>query len=145
MLFTDVMTVYNYHRNPASDTDVWQRTIIRGIQWSHNRIDTNTVGSVQTESRVESITVDFQKSYGNPEYIPPQEYKALDENQKGSYWTLDSSTVNDILVLGESYQEIVSGYKISDLRNDFQYVGTVSSVSDNRNRRMLKSIKVVAK
>ena len=145
ILFTDTMTVYNYHRDPDTEKETWFRSVIRGVQWSHYKTETTTSGNVQTESKVESITVDFQRSYGNKPYLPPTEYAKLTAEQAAGFWTLNSRSGQDVLVLGESDKEISRAYKLSDLLDDFQYAVTVTAVSDNRNRPRLKTIKVVGK
>ena len=65
VLFNDTMTVYNYHRDPDTEKKTWIRSVVKGVQWSHNKTEVTTSGNVQTESKVESITVDFQRGYGN--------------------------------------------------------------------------------
>lgn len=142
-LFTEQMTVYNYRIDEESETDVWYRTVIRGIQWTHNKKEISTSNGVQTENKVESITIDFGRSYENKPYIPPNEYRKLPIEECLNYWTLDSETGQDVLVLGTSDKEISREYRLSELAKDFQYTGTITSVSDNRNRGRLKHIKVV--
>lgn len=143
VLFTDIMTVYNYHRDPETDKETWIRSIVRGVQWSHNKTALTTVNGVQTETKVESITVDFQRGYGNKPYLEPQEYRKLPAEEAAKYWTLDAKSGQDKLVLGNSVREIADGYSLLDLAEDNQYVVTVTAVSDNRNRLRLKTIKVV--
>lgn len=143
VLFTDVMTVYNYFGN--GDSEAWSRSVIQGVQWSHNRAEITVTDGVQSEGKVERITVDFQRGYGNKPYLQPDEYRKLPPEQCKDFWTLDARTGQDILVLGISEQEIGREYRISALKKDFQYAVTVTAVSDNRNRRMLKQIKVVGK
>lgn len=145
VLFTDTMTVYNYHRDPDTEKETWLRSVIKGVQWSHNKTEVTTSGNVQTESKVESITIDFQRSYGNKPYLSPTEYAKLPEEEAGNYWTLNAKTGQDVIVLGVSDKEISRSYKLSDLQKDFQYAVTVTAVSDNRNRPRLKNIKVVGK
>lgn len=145
VLFTDVMTVYNYHRDLETEKETWTRSVVRGVQWSHNKSEVTTSGSVQTENKVEKITVDFQKKYGNKPYLPPQEYAKLPDEEREGFWTLDAKLGKDIMVFGVSEQEISREYRISRLSEDFQYVATVTVVSDNRNRPRLKNIKVVGK
>lgn len=145
VLFTDTMTVYNYHRDPDTEKETWIRSVVKGVQWSHNKTEVTTSGNVQTESKVESITVDFQRSYGNKPYLAPTEYAKLPEEEAGNYWTLNAKTGQDVIVLGVSDKEISRSYKLSDLQKDFQYAVTVTAVSDNRNRPRLKNIKVVGK
>ncbi len=145
VLFTDTMTVYNYHRDPDTGQETWNRSVVRGVQWSHNKSEVTTSGSVQTENKVEKITVDFQKKYGNKPYLPPQEYAKLPDEEREGFWTLDAKLGKDIMVFGVSEQEISREYRISRLSEDFQYVATVTVVSDNRNKPRLKNIKVVGK
>ena len=145
VLFTDTMTVYNYHRDPDTEKETWLRSVIKGVQWSHNKTEVTTSGNVQTESKVESITIDFQRSYGNKPYLSPTEYAKLPEEEAGNYWTLNAKSGQDVIVLGVSDKEISRTYKLSDPQKDFQYAVTVTAVSDNRNRPRLKTIKVVGK
>ena len=145
VLFTDTMTVYNYHRDPDTEKETWLRSVVKGVQWSHNKSEIVTSGNVQTETKVESITVDFQRSYGNKPYLPPTEYAKLTAEQAADYWTLNAKSGQDVLVLWASDQEISRAYRLSNLQNDFQYAVTVTAVSDNRNRPRLKTIKVVGK
>lgn len=140
-LFTDVMTVYNHFYDEAADADRWQRTVIRGVQWSHNKVRTSISGGVMSEKRVESVTIDFQRRYGNVEYLDPVAFTKAED--KSGYWSLNSKDGQDVLVLGETDREIGGDYRISDLRKDYQYCGTVTEVSDNRNRGFLKNIKAV--
>lgn len=143
VLFTDTMTVYNYHRDSETDKETWIRSVVRGVQWSHNKTALTTVNGVQTETKVESITVDFQRGYGNKPYLPPQEFRRLPAEEAVKYWTLDAKSGQDKLVLGKNNREIADGYRLTDLAEDNQYVVTVTAVSDNRNRQRLKTIKVV--
>ena len=145
VLFTDTMTVYNHRQDPDTEKDTWSRSVIRGVQWSHNKTEVSTSGGVQTEIKVESITIDFQRAYGNKPYLPPNEYRKLSADEVSDYWTLDAKCGQDVLVLGETEQDISRAYKISDLMKDFQYAVTVTAVSDNRNRKCLKHIKAVGR
>ena len=145
VLFTDTMTVYNYHRDPDTEKETWLRSVVKGVQWSHNKTEVTTSDNVQTESKVESITIDFQRSYRNKPYLSPTEYAKLPEEEASNYWTLNAKAGQDVIVLGMSDKEISRTYKLSDLQKDFQYAVTVTAVSDNRNRPRLKTIKVVGK
>lgn len=141
MLFTDKATIYNHYVD--NGVDKWHRSVIEGVQWSHNKIETNVSGGTQTQARVESITFDFTKNYRNPLYVNPNVYADLTD--KSGFWTLDSKNKLDVIVYGECQSEISASYKLANLAKDNQYCGTVSAVSDNRNRTFLKNIKVVAK
>lgn len=145
VLFTETATVYNYRRDEDTEQEIWIRSVIKGVQWSHNKTEMSISGGIQTESKVESITIDFQRIYGNKPYLPPQEYRKLSAGECQDYWTLDAKNGQDVLILGEAGQEIDRQYRIKDLLSDYQYAVTVTAVSDNRNRPRLKHVKVVGK
>lgn len=145
ILFKDVMTVYNCWRDPDTEKAIWNRTVVKGIQWRHNKTEIITENGVQTERKVEGITIDFQRNYGNKQYLPPNEYRKLPVEKITEYWTLDAQSGQDMLVLGESEKEISREYRLSELQKDFQYAVTVSAVSDNRTGLRLKHIGVTGK
>ena len=143
-------TFYGYHDGiqflqRSGDEESWIRSVVKGVQWRHNKTDVTSSGGVQTESKVESITVDFQRGYGNKPYLEPQKFRKLPAEEAVGYWTLDVQTDQDKLVLGESEKEIGEHYRLTDLKEDFQYAVTVTEVSDNRGRPRLKNIKVVGR
>lgn len=146
VLFNDVITVYNYRQNKDTGKETWKRTVVKGVQWRHNRKELSTSNNEQSFSRAESITIDFTHDYGNmAQYVPPHEFKKLPDEEISGYWTLDAREGQDVLVLGMSDYEIGTDCRLSGLSDLFQYTATVTAVSDNRNMPRLKNIKVVAK
>ncbi|MCH5271580.1 MAG: hypothetical protein J1E83_12660 [Lachnospiraceae bacterium] len=141
-LFTDVMTVFNYGRDETGK-EYWNRSFVQGVQWQHNRKEVIVTQNVQTISRVESITVDFRKSYGRKPYLPYPDYTQLPDEKKKGYWSLGDD--KDILVLGQCDMELHEAKDIKRLKESFSTVVSVMAISDNRNRLRLKNIKVVAK
>ncbi len=137
-LFTDIVTVYNHYIDPDG-VDRWKRTVIKGVQWTHNRVELKLGGNIQSNDRVESLTIDFCRDYGNDPYILPKEFDGV------TGWTLNTEDGQDIIVLGEVTTEIDENFNISDLLQTYQYVGIVTSVTDNRNRRFLRTIKATLK
>lgn len=146
VLFNDVITVYNYRQNKDTGKEIWKRTVVKGVQWRHNRKELSTSNNEQSFSRAESITVDFTHDYGNmAQYVPPHEFRRMPDEEISGYWTLDAKEGQDVLVLGISEYEIGRDCRLSELSDLFQYTATVTAVSDNRNMPRLKNIKVVAK
>ena len=145
VLFTDTMTVYNYYRDQETEKEYWIRSVVRGVQWSHNKKEITVSGGVMAENRVESLTIDFQHNYDNKPYIDPVEFSKLPKEEAENYWTLNGRSGQDIAVLGVSEKDISREYRLQDLINDFYYSGTITSVTDNRNRSRLKNIKAVVK
>lgn len=141
VLFHETMTVYNFSFEDGAER--WRRTVVRGIQWRHGKKEVTVKDQIATESRVESITIDFQRSYDNKPYVAPDCYRKLTVAEKDKYWTLDDRTEKDVVVYGELAEEISKEYRLSALMKDYQYAMTVKAVSDNRNRRGLKHIRVV--
>lgn len=136
--FTDVMTVYNYRR--TDNGEEWNRSIIYGIQWRHNKKRVVVNGHVLNEKPVRSITIDFMSSYDNPEYKEPRDYQSLDDVSDA--YTLDTAG-KDIVIYGFCPDEVTSDFTLTDLQGKHDCF-TVTEVSDNRNRSSLKNIKVVA-
>jgi len=134
MLFTDTITVFNHIGG-----EKWKRSIVKGVQWTHNKVEVTTSGTTQTERRVESITVDFGRNYGNPQYVDPIAYANLTD--KEGFYTFNSSEGQDFVVLGICNEDLTR----KEAKERFQYVAIVERVSDNRNRDFLKSIKVIAR
>ncbi len=145
VLFRDTMTVYNYRKNKDSGEETWHRTVVKGVQWRHNRRELVTSHNVQELSVAERITIDFKRNYGNAQYISPDIFRQMQDTEIEDCWTLDASKGMDILVLGISDYEIGTDCKLSELSSLFQYAATVIAVSDNRHMPRLKHIKVVAK
>ena len=141
-LFTDTVTVYNHYMDPETNQDCWNRTVIKGVQWAHEKVMTTISSGEQIATRIESLTFDFQRDYGNKPYVDPVTYRDMDLVERQQYWTLDARDLLDVVVMGESDKEL-SEYRLKDLWKVFQYVATVREVSDNRNRPRLKHIKVV--
>lgn len=142
--FTDVMTVYNYHRDDTGE--YWLRSVVKGVQWRHGKRRVAVSDGVFTDEPEESLTIDFQREYeGNKPFLYPLEYQRLSLADAAGYWTLDQSNGNDVVVCGEIDQEISADYGISQLKKDYPHVVSVISVADNRNRPRLKHIRVVAK
>lgn len=141
VLFHETMTVYNF--SPEDGVEIWRRTVVRGIQWRHGKKEVTVKDQIATENRVESITIDFKRSYGNKPYMAPDCYRKLTAAEKDNCWTLDDRTEKDVVVYGELAEEISKEYRLSALMKDYQYAVTVKAVSDNRNRRGLKHIRVV--
>ncbi len=141
-LFNQTMTVYNHHYDEDTEKDVWIRTVVDHVQWMHNRDEVSTSNNVQTQNKVESITVDFSVNR-EKEYVTPLEYQRAED--KSLLWTLDARSGQDMVVYGVVSQELTSEYTISDLRKENEYACIVKSVTDNRHMRRLKHIRVVAK
>jgi hypothetical protein len=138
MICNDVMTVYNHYT--VDGADKWNRSVVSSVMWRHNKTEVITQGTEQTISKAESITIDFR--HGDQGYVDPIEFAKLED--KTGHFTLSAKGL-DVVVLGVSDKEISKAYKLSALKDDFQYVGTISAVSDNRNVNFLPNIKVVAK
>lgn len=140
MFFTDIATVYNYYID-ANGNDAWKRTVISGVQWRHQRIITSPNGTTEQRSKAESLTIDFAHEWLREGYVTPKAFNSLTD--KSGVWTLNDESGHDVVVFGESPHEISNGFKLSQLHEIYDWVGTVTEVADNRNRNLLKNIKVI--
>ena len=117
-MFTDAVTIYN----KVSDTE-WQRTVVRGVQWSDKADKQNGDGKISV-ARYASIT------------FPRGTYEKLN---------LSAYREGDCIIYGE-VNDVITGEKgcrVSDLLKKYPKSGTIQSVNDNSNRDFLKNVKVV--
>lgn len=135
-LFTDTMTVYN-----SIGENQWKRTVVNGVQWTDQELSVHTEKNARVKKMVKNITIDFNRNYGNAEYLEPKEFEKLDD--KAGYWTLNAENGLDIVALGEITKELDMEYRPKHMRADME-CATITAVSDYRNRSFLKHIKVVA-
>lgn len=136
MLFTDTITIYNY------DNGTWNRHVIDNVQWRKASRNLTVSGQIEAQAVNVSLTFNMEANRGNLKYYSPIEYHKLQD--KTNAWTLDESTGQDVVVLGVVGKEITTNYRIKHLREEYQDIAIVRSVSDNRNRTYLKNIKAVA-
>lgn len=123
-VFTDTVTLYNHY------DDSWHRTILEDVQWSEKT--ERTVDSDGVMHLTPSVTVTVPYRAG---YIEPGAYKG-----EGFTFGLDNL---DIIVLGECDKVISDTYTITDLQEEFR-AATISAVSNNTQRKLLKHWRVTA-
>lgn len=135
--FTETVTVYNH--TVENRTEVWRRTVIRGVQWTGRRVnafDSNGQSVFQQEI---SLTIPVDADTGGKQYADPKGYnKSAD---KSMLWTLDPASGDDVIVYGECPAEISEDYTLGKLARDYIMV-TIMAVSDNTRRARLRTWKV---
>lgn len=118
-MFTDIITLYNYHK------DSWKRTILTSVQVS----DTMSLSIDSTnEERITSqltITVPYREGYKDQ------------VTYDGSGFTFGTNGL-DVIVLGNVDDEITDEFTISDLIRKYEKIGIIASVTDNTRRTLLK-------
>lgn len=135
-LFTDTITIYNH-----KEDDTYQRTVMKGVQYSKKTEKTVTSDGKVNLGTVVNVTIP-ETVVCDRDYVEKQKFRLLGDTSNN--WTLDEAGNLDIIIQGEVTQEITEEYRLKNLKADYDCV-TVASVSDNRNRSMLKHIKVVCK
>lgn len=135
-LFTDTITIYNH-----KEDDTYQRTVIKGVQYSKKTEKTVTSDGKVNLGTVVNVTIP-ETAICDRDYVEKQKFRLLGDTSNN--WTLDETGNLDIIIQGEVTQEITEEYRLKNLKTDYDCV-TVAGVSDNRNRSMLKHIKVVCK
>lgn len=135
--FTETVTVYNHA--VENRTEVWRRTVIRGVQWAGRRVNAfDSTGQSVFEQEI-SLTIPVNADTGGKQYADPKAYnKAAD---KSMLWTLDPASGDDVIVYGECLAEISDDYTLSKLARDYTMV-TIMAVSDNTRRERLRTWKV---
>lgn len=118
------ITIYNRYLDADSDTDRYQRTIIKGVNWQGKRNGTvSDKGLLLADS-----TLIFIDKLDN--YVSPKRFKKLSDEERPKYFTFDSN--GDKIVKGEVDFEItgVKPYRIADLENEFDDVVDIKSVNE---------------
>lgn len=138
-LFSDIITVYNHYLDSEGE-DKWSRKVVKHVQWRDGKTQIANNDGILTTTTKKTITIDF--SIGKQQnFLISTEYERT--NQPTEYWTLNPKEDMDVIIHGECSKEITEEYTISILIREYGAV-TVKAVTDNRNRRLLHNIKVVA-
>lgn len=138
-MFNDIVTVVNHYRDEVTKIDKWNKTVLNKCMWK--RITTKSVvdGKIQIDDSI-SLTILYREGY-----LPPKKYAKVSNDQKNKFWTLDSKSNLDIIVLGEIKEEFSDKYTITNVKKDYDEVATISGVSDNTRVDYLKHWKVYGK
>ncbi|AUM92685.1 DUF6751 family protein [Clostridium botulinum] len=116
------ITIYNRYYDFTSDTDKYQRTVIKGVNWQGKRN-----GTVSDKGLLlEDSTLIFIDKLDN--YISPKKFLKLSNEERPNYFTLNPG---DKIVKGEVDFEItgIKPYRIADLESEFDNVIDVKSVN----------------
>lgn len=138
------ITVYNHHKN-ADKADVWQRTVIHGVEYSYHMEKTVSSNGAVVLTELFTVVIPVGADTNGRKYIDAVDYEKLPDNEVINYWTINSANNKDMIVGGISEKEIGTDYKVSALKKDFQKAGIVAGFSDNTDGAMLKHYKVVCK
>ena len=123
-IFTDIVTLYNHY------DDKWYRTVLKDVQWTEKNEKTVDSDGVMRLTPSVTVTVPYRAGY-----VEPGAYKG-----EGFTFGLDNL---DIVVLGECDKVISDTYTITDLQEEFR-AATISAVSNNTQRKLLKHWRVTA-
>ena len=114
------ITIYNKYYDSNSDTDKYQRTVIKGVNWQSKRNATVNDKGVN----VAYTTLIFLDSL--PNYVDSKTFAKLDDIDRPNYFTF---TELDKIVKGAIDYEItgVKPNRVSDLENEYETVTVISS------------------
>lgn len=114
------ITIYNKYYDSNSDTDKYQRTVIKGVNWQSKRNATVNDKGVN----VAYTTLIFLDSL--PNYVDSKTFAKLDDIDRANYFTF---TELDKIVKGAIDYEItgVKPNRVSDLENEYETVTVISS------------------
>ena len=119
---TDI-TIYNRYYDNSLGVDMYQRTVIEGVNWQNKRTGTvSDKGLLLADS-----TLIFVDKLDN--YISPKRFSKLQPNEREKYFTF---AFGDKIVKGEVEFEVtgVKPYRIADLESEFDDVITIKSVNE---------------
>lgn len=117
------ITIYNRYYDLVSDIDMYQRTVIKGVNWQSKRNGTvNDKGLLLADS-----TLIFVDKLDN--YISHKRFAKLQPLEREKYFTF---APGDKIVKGEVEFEIIGfkPYSIADLENEFDDVIDIKSVNE---------------
>ncbi|HDK7158918.1 TPA: hypothetical protein PTV68_002047 [Clostridium botulinum] len=127
------ITIYNRYYDFANDTDKYQRTVIKGVNWQSKRNGTvSDKGLLLADS-----TLIFIDKLDN--YISPKRFLKLSDLERPNYFTL---TPGDKIVKGVIDFEVtgIKPYRLSDLENEFDDVINIKSVNPLSNHFEIEGV-----
>ncbi|MDU7365417.1 DUF6751 family protein [Clostridium sp.] len=117
------ITIYNKYYDNSLGADMYQRTVIKGVNWQSKRNGTvSDKGLLLADS-----TLIFIDKLDN--YVSPKRFAKLQLMEREKYFTF---TIGDKIVKGEVDFEVIGiqGHRISDLEKEFDDVITIKSVAE---------------
>lgn len=117
------ITIYNRYYDNSLGVDMYQRTVIEGVNWQNKR--TGTVGDKGL--LLADSTLIFIDKLDN--YISPKKFAKLDHLEREECFTF---APGDKIVKGEVEFEVtgVKPYRIADLESEFDDVITIKSINE---------------
>lgn len=114
------ITLYNRYYDFSSGYDLYQRTVIKGVNWNGIR---NATVSGNGLLLADSIRIILDKLEN---YISPKQFAKLNDTERVNYFTL---SVGDKIVKGEIDFEIlgIKPNSIADLENNYNDVVNIMS------------------
>ena len=114
------ITIYNNFYDFISESDKYQRTVIKDVNWTGKRNATVTNSGLLLADSVRIILDKLEN------YISPKQFRKLSDDERVNYFTL---SVGDKIVKGEIDFEIegIKPYAITDLENNFDDVVNIMS------------------
>lgn len=138
-MFNQTVTVINHYVDKLTRNDKWNKTILQNCMWREQTAKTVANNQIQVDDCV-SLTVPYRNGY-----LPPKQYVKVPNDEMKNYFTFNSDSNLDIIVLGEVTQEINDTYTITNVKKDYDNVATISAVSDNSIVDLLRHWKVTGK
>lgn len=117
------ITIYNKYYDNYLGADMYQRTVIKGVNWQSKRNGTvSDKGLLLADS-----TLIFVDKLDN--YVSPKRFAKLQLMEREKYFTF---APGDKIVKGEIDFEVIGiqGHRISDLEKEFDDVITIKSVAE---------------
>lgn len=119
------ITIYNKYYNFENDYDMYQRTVIKGVDWQGKRASkvSNNISS-STGMVTDDKYLIFIDKLDN--YVSPKAFLKLSEEERVNYFTL---ATGDKIVKGEIDFEYSTKHTLKDLEQEYDDVVTVIGVT----------------
>lgn len=117
------ITLYNKYYDISSGYDMYQRTVIKNVNWNNKR---NATVSDKGLLMADSTRIIIGKS---DKYISPKKFRKLYDAERINYFTL---SVGDKVVKGEIDFEIagIKPYSVADLESNYDDVVNIMSARE---------------
>jgi hypothetical protein len=130
----ETITLYNAKFDKESDSEKYNRTVIKGVSWFGTVKSTVDASGLKAANQI-TIRIPAEAAAEEKTYLTPREYALLVDT--AGYFTLNEG---DIIVKGIVEEE---NSRPANLKKVYSEIMTILAVTDNRSAPRAKHFKVV--
>lgn len=126
-MFTNAdCTVFNKRYNHETRSDIWCKTIIRGIYWEETAGITCEKSTKITNDSALFAAIPDNADTGGKEYVSPKEYKAVSPEAAFTF------APEDIIIKGIIPEYIGGGISVAALQQKYDSIFVITECADLR-------------